>query len=444
MIREVWADTFIEENNLAFNISVLRKALGESSTSPRYIETVARRGYRFIADVTEIPEESIEASANARPNPPERRLWNRARDWVLAATALLAIAAGILIYLRQGARKLTDKDTIVIADFANTTGDPVFDETLRQGLTIQLEQSPFLSLISEDRIRHTLWLMRRPADAPLTSALAREVCERDGSAAVLEGSIESLGTEYVLGLRAMNRQTGDVLYDQQAQVRRKEDVLNALTHLARAFRLRIGESLASVQRHDTPLIEVTTPSLEALKAYSASIKAGYAHGCAASVPFGRRAIELDSKFAMAYSHLGRCYANLGESVLAAENTAKAYDLRDRASDRETFYITLNYDRQVLGNLRKAQQVGELWMQTYPRDAVSYGSLFGLIYQGEAKYKESIAAAKKAIALDPDMAPSYVALGFAYLYLNRVAEAEEAIRRASERGLDTPDLLLLHF
>ncbi len=250
-------------------------------------------------------------------------------------------------------------------------GNPVFDETLRQGLTIELEQSPFLRLMSEARIRRTLRLMRRSADAPLTPELAREVCERNGGTASVEGSVASLGREYVLGLRAKNCATGDVLYDKQVQVRRKEDVLNALTQIARAFRSRAGESLASVRRHDTPLIEATTPSLEALKAYSASIKVGYrGGGCAASVPFGRRAIELDPQFAMAHSHLGRCYSNLGESELAAESATKAYELRDRASDREKFYIVLNYDRQVLGNLVKAQEAGELWIQTYPRDAVS--------------------------------------------------------------------------
>ncbi len=364
---------------------------------------------------------------------------------MLVAAVLLVTALAIAAYLRQGPRKLTDKDTIIVADFANTTGDPVFDETLRQGLTIQLEQSPFLSLMSEARIRRTLRLMRRTADAPLTPELAREVCERNGGTASLEGSVASLGREYVLGLRAKDCASGDVLYDKQVQVRRKEDVLNALTQIARAFRSRAGESLASVRRHDTPLIEATTPSLEALKAYSASIKVGYrGGGCAASVPFGRRAVELDPQFAMAHSHLGRCYSNLGESELAAESATKAYELRDRASDREKFYIVLNYDRQVLGNLVKAQQAGELWIQTYPRDPVSYGSLFGLIYQGQGKYKESIEAAQKAIALDPDMAPSYVALGFANLYQERIAEAGDAIRRASERNLDTPDLLLLQY
>src|SRR5579883_1985895 len=193
-----------------------------------------------------------------------------------------------------------------------------------------------------------------------------------------------------------------------------------------------------------PLIEVTTPSLEALKAYTGSIRVGYARGCAASVPYDRRAVELDPQFAMAHSHLGRCYANLGEDVLARESIQKAYQLRNRASDREKFYITVNYDRQVLGDLQKAREVAEVWAQTYPRDATAHGTLAGMFYQGLGKFEGAIQEAQKAMALDPDMAPAYVGLGFSNLYMNRSAEAESTIRKASERNLDTPDLLLLQY
>ncbi|MDQ2844463.1 MAG: hypothetical protein M3Y72_26140 [Acidobacteriota bacterium] len=248
----------------------------------------------------------------------------------------------------------------------------------------------------------------------------------------------------MLGLRARNCTTGDILDDEQIQAARKEDVLNALSKMASNFRARVGESLATLRQHDTPLAEATTPSLEALKAYSASLRVGYSRGCAASVPFGRRAIEIDPKFAMAHSHLGRCYSNLGESVLAAESTTRAYELRGRVSDREKFYIALNYDRQVIGNLGKAQQIGKLWAQTYPRDAVAHGSLSGLIYQSSGKYEESIEEARKTIALDPDVAPAYVNLGFSYCYVGRLGEAGNVIQRASERNLETPDLLLLRY
>src|SRR5581483_6885161 len=269
-------------------------------------------------------------------------------------------------------------------------------------------------------------------------------CERTGSAAVLEGSIARLGSDYVLAFRAKNCGSGDLLDDEQLQVGRKEDVLNAVSQIAHRFRSRMGESRASLKQHEMPLIEVTTPSLEALKAYTASIRVGYARGCSASVPYGRRAVELDPQFAMAQSHLGRCYANIGEYVLARESIEKAYELRNRASDREKFYITVNYYRQVLGNLQKSQEMAELWAQTYPRDATAHGTLAGTIYQGFGKFEESIQEAEKAIALDPYMAPAYVALGFANAYLDRPTKAASVLQRASEHNLDTPDLLLLEY
>ena len=444
LMRRVWPDTFVEENSVAFNISVLRKTLGESSASPRYIETVPKRGYRFIADVsdvsaTETPEiaEPSEESVGTR-----RRMAVRPVLFLAAGLAVTVIAA--LAFLLRPRQTLTPRDTIVLADFVNQTGDPVFDGTLRQGMTIPLEQSPFVSVVSDERIRHTLRLMNRAPDTFLTPALARQVCERTGSAAVVEGSIASLGSSYVLALEAKMCGSGELLDNQQVQAKRKEDVLDALSRMARRFRSRIGESLPSLRQHDMPLIEVTTPSLEALKAYTASIRAGYAHGCAASVPFGKLAAELDPQFAMAHSHLGRCYANLGESVLAAESIRKAYELRKRASDREQFYITVNYQRGVPGNQQKAREAAELWAQTYPRDATSHGTLGGTIDQGLGRYAEAIEEAQKAITLDPDMAPGYVALGFADLYAERPADAAHALQRASELNLTTPDLLLLEF
>jgi eukaryotic-like serine/threonine-protein kinase len=254
--------------------------------------------------------------------------------WKLVSAGLLLaglVAAGYFYFHRTP--KLTDKDTIILADFVNTTGDPVFDGTLRQGLAVQLEQSPFLSLISEERVQQVLGLMGHPADARLTPELAREICERTASAAVLGGSIASLGNQYVLGLRAKDCHTGDVLDEEQVQVARKEDVLNALSQLASRFRTRVGESLTTIEKHDTPLEEATTSSLEALKAYSTAVKVGFSTGFAAAVPLLKRAVEIDPKFAMAHATLGLWYSDMGESVLSRESTSKAYQLRDRASDR---------------------------------------------------------------------------------------------------------------
>ncbi|HYK89144.1 MAG TPA: serine/threonine-protein kinase [Acidobacteriota bacterium] len=363
---------------------------------------------------------------------------------------IIAAAAVVLVFLVAGyvylhrIHGLTDKDTIVLADFTNLTGDPVFDGTLRQGLAVQLEQSPFLSLVSEEHIRRTLPLMGRPSDARLTPELAREICERTTSAAVLEGSIASLGTEYVLGLRARGCRTGDVLDEEQVQAGRKEDVLRALTQVASKFRTRVGESLATLEKHDTPLAEATTSSLEALKAYSAAWQVGSSAGPAAAVPLFKRAIEIDPKFALAYASLGRMYDDIGESALSAENTAKAYALRDRASDPEKFFITASYDMQVTGNMEKAQSTCELWVQTYPREKVPHAFLSGIIYPVFGRYDKAIDESEKVNKLDPDFAVGYVLLSFAYEYLGRLQDADNAFRAASERKLETPDLLVQRY
>ncbi len=264
--------------------------------------------------------ERLNVHRDSKPNPAAR--WTTA---AILAAAVIAISALAWFHFRA-TPGLTDKDTIVLADFTNRTGDPAFDDTLRQGLAIQLEQSPFLSLISEDRIQQTLRLMGKSANAPLTLNVAREICERTGSAAVLEGSISRLGTQYVLGLRAHSCRSEDVLDDQQSQAGSREDVLAVLSRMARRFRSRAGESSTTVRKHDIPLREATTPSLEALKAFSSARQASFSVGTAASVPLFQRAIEIDPQFAMAYATLGLTYSALGESDLSAEYTAKAYAL----------------------------------------------------------------------------------------------------------------------
>jgi len=357
---------------------------------------------------------------------------------VPAAAAVLAIVVAGYFYLHrplQATPKLTDKDTIVLADFINTTGDPVFDGTLRQGLAIQLAQSPFLSLVSEGRIQKALRLMGRPADARLTPDLAREICERTGGAAVLDGSIASLGSQYVLGLRARNCRTGDVLDEEQAQAGRKEDVLKSMSEIATKFRTRVGESLATVEKYDTPLAEATTSSLEALKAYSAAWKVAASSGDAASIPFFKRAIDLDPKFAMAHAALGRMYGGTEEPALSAESTTKAYQLRDRASDAEKFFIAASYDLQVTGNQEKAHQTCEAWAQAYPREMLPHSFLARIVYHPSGQYEKSIEESRKAIAINPDFAIVYANLAFGYQYLDHLGEAESAIRQASDRKLE---------
>ena len=364
---------------------------------------------------------------------------------ISAATAILALFGAAYPYFHRPP-KLTGKDTIVLADFDNKTGDPVFDDTLRQGLSVELQQSPFLTLISDRKVQQELALMGQPKEARLTSELAQQICERTASAAILEGSIASVGSQYVLSLRAKNCNTGNVLDQEQALAAKREAVLNSVSQIARRFRTRVGESLRTVQEHSTPLAEATTPSLDALKAYSSGVKAVLSSGTAAGTPFLRRAIEIDPKFAMAHAMLGLTYSANGESVLSAESTTKAWQLRDRASDREKFFIDFTYDRHVTGNLEKAYQTLELWVQTYPRGGQPRPQdlLAGLSTHGTGRFARAMEASLKGIAADPDFALGYSNLAETYFLTDRLPEAERTLQRASERKLEMPDFLALRY
>lgn len=358
-----------------------------------------------------------------------------------AVVFLLVVSLGTWQWILHRRVLLSEKDTVVLADFANTTGDTVFDGTLRQGMAVQLEQSPFLSLISEERIQHALRLMGRSENEPLTPGLAREICERIGSAAVLEGSIASLGNQYVLGLRATNCRTGDVLDEEQVQVARKDDVLNSLSQIAGRYRTRVGESLATVEKHNTPLAEAATPSLEALKAYSAGWKTLSSIGPAAALPLFKRATEIDPQFAMAHAMLGRAYGDIGETLLSVKSTSRAYELREHVSDQEKFFIVTSYDMVVTGNLERARQACEAWEQTYPRELKPHIFLSGIIYPVLGRYEEAVQEAKKAVEADSSFAIGYNVLAMSYQALNHLEEAEQTLRQASERNLEIPDSLV---
>jgi eukaryotic-like serine/threonine-protein kinase len=349
---------------------------------------------------------------------------------------ILALSAASYLHFRRGT-KLTDKDTIVLADFTNATGSAMFDDTLRQGMAVQLAQSPFLSLISEERIQQALGLMGQPADARLTPAVAREVCERTDSAAVLDGSIARLGSQYVLGLRARDCRTGQVLAEEQAQAAREEDVLNALGQIASKFRTRVGESLTTVEKHNTPLAEATTPSLEALRALTTANKVAGSSGSAAAVPFFKRAIAIDPNFATAHAALGRMYGDIGEPVLSAESTSRAYELRDHASDNEKFFITASYEMQVTGNMEKARETCELWAQTYPREYTPHGFLSGIIYPTFANYEKVIEEAEASVALARGFTFGYLNLSLGHQELGHLQEAENALQRAAKLKLENP-------
>jgi tetratricopeptide (TPR) repeat protein len=366
----------------------------------------------------------------------------------LAFTLLSGVTAWSLSHRDSASRpKLTDKDTIVLADFDNKTGDPVFDDTLRQGLAVELQQSPFLTLISDGKVQQELRLMGQPKDARLTSEIAQQVCERTASAAVLEGSITLVGSQYVLGLRAKNCITGNILDQEQAVAAKREDVLNSLSEIGRKFRIRVGESMATVEKHSAPLFEATTPSLEALKAYSTGMKVGASSGLEAAVPFYRRAVEIDPKFAMAYANLGVAYAGNGESVLSAESTTKAWLLRDHVSDRERFFIDFTYDSRVTGNLDKAYRTLELWVQTYPRRGENpnpHNLLAGIVSIGTGRFKKAIEAAQEGIAANPDLIFGYSNLAASYFLTDRFSDAERTLQRASERKLEMPAFLVLRY
>jgi serine/threonine protein kinase/Flp pilus assembly protein TadD len=362
---------------------------------------------------------------------------------VPGAVVLLAAAIGGGLYFRsrQTTHRLTEKDSIVLAEFTNTTGDPVFDGTLRQGLSAQLEQSPFLSLLSDQHVTQTLALMAQPKDARLTRELAHEVCQRTASAATIEGSISSLGSQYVVGLKAVNCRSGDVLANEQATASGKEQVLKALGEAATKMRGKLGESLASVQKYDAPAENVTTPSLEALQAYSLGYQAMERNDYAAAVPLFERAISLDPNFAMAYASLGNSYFDLGETTRAAENTRKAYELRERVSERENFYIASRYENLGTRNLEAARKTYELWAQTYPRDNIPPRDL-GVIYMTLGDYDKSLARAQAAMKLDPGTGVDYGNLVASYVNVNRLDEARATAQEAQAHNLDNPQIHLI--
>jgi len=359
----------------------------------------------------------------------------RSKILIPALVLLAAIILGTLFWRSRRAPPLTEKDTVVLADFANTTGDPVFDGTLRQGLAVQLEQSPFLNLVSDQRIADTLKQMEQSAGTRLTKDLARQLCQRVNAKAVIDGTIASLAPQYVLGLTASNCRTGEILAQEQVTASDKQHVLETLAKAASELRGKLGESLASVQKFDTPLEQATTSSLEALQAYTLGQRAHVEkYDPAAAIALFQRAISLDPKFAMAYSALGLDYGNLGQAALGAESEVKAYELRDRVGERERFYITSHYYHFVTGELDKAAKTYRLWAETYPLDTVPPTDL-GYMYGQIGQYDKTLPEAQRAFSLDPS-AIGYAALVGTYLSLNQLSQAKATVAEAQARHQDS--------
>ena len=394
------------------------------------------------ADLQRLKRDTESGSAvtttGTRAVPRAGKRWTAIISTVVLA---LALAGGSYLYLHR-MPKLTDKDTIVLADFSNTTGDPVFDDTLRQGLSVQLEQSPFLSIISDQQIQQTLKMMDKKPDIKLTSDVAREICQRTGSAAVLDCSIGEIGTQYLLTLKAVNCANGESLASTEAQAIDKNHVLDALGKTAADIRGKLGESLSTLQKFDTPLQEATTPSLEALKAFSSAVKYHTGTGDVEAITFLNRAIELDPKFALAYAWLSLTYTDIGEAAVAADYTKKAYELRDRTTEWERFFILSRYYKAVTGNMEKAEQTCQLWIQAYPRSAMPHTHLSGAIYPMTGQWEKGVEEGREAIRLSPDFSPAYALPMYDYIALNRLDEAKAIYQQAVKRGLKYPRFPLL--
>ncbi len=455
LMKALWPDAFVEEANLSQNIFMLRKALGDTQEDRRYIVTLPGRGYRFAEQVRKVTldgedlviesrsrttvvveqaDRSPAESLQVVPTSSRRKLsWKS----LLPIGAVLALSVlGVVFLLRKPKPMVVgEKDSVLVADFTNTTGDTVFDGTLQEGLAVQLEQSPFLTLISEERIKQTLSLMGQPADAKLTPEIARELCQRAGSAAVLDGSIAQIGTQYLLTVKAVNCTNGESLTSVGAQASDKNHVLDALGKATSEIRNKLGESLSTVQRFDTPLEQATTTSLEALKAFSSGRRILFTTGETEAIPFYKRAIELDPNFALAYAQLGIAFTSIGEPSIAAGYTRRAYELRDRTSEQEKYYISAVFHKEVTGDIEKAVQFCKLWIQAYPRSETPHIYLSGAIYPIIGEYEKAVKEAREAVRLKPDTPVSYTFLMLNYTSLDRLDEAKAASAQALERKLN---------
>ncbi len=469
LMNQVWPDAIVEENNLEKSISVLRKLLGNGADS-KYIETVRGLGYRFAADVRELDEdvstlvrhesrtsltiedEEVDLDANERTqvrlvNLPTATAFLPTRNSKLAirigAGLVALLIAGIalsyfFLLKRNRAAALTEQDTVLLADFDNRTGDAVFDGTLKTALAVQLEQSPFLNIFSDARVRETLRYMGRSRDERLTADVAREICERQGLKAMFTGSIASLGSDYVISLEALNARSGDVIAREQVEAESKEQVIKKLGEAATKLREKLGESLASIQTFDAPIEQATTPSLEALKAYSLGREQHLNGHYLEAIPLLKHATELDPNFALAYAAQSSAYNNTQQSELALETSQKAYELRYRASEREKLYISSSYYNDTTREVDKHIEILELWKQTYPRDFSPRNNL-AFQYNNLGLFEKTIDETTGAIRLNPNVAASYSNLARALIGLNRFSESRQVVEQALAKSLESTPL-----
>lgn len=455
--RRVWSvDTFVDfDHNLAVAVKKIREALGDSVDKPRFVETVGKRGYRFIAPIevdgtskarlvvmplagekgnvderVEEPHTTTAAPVAALPRHPAK-YWL----WLLGLAVVAALAVISIVILRRKPT-LAERDLILIADFDNSTGNPVFDSALKQGLSVELGQSPFLNIVSDARVQDTLQYMGRPPDTRVFPPLAREVCQRLNAKVLLSGSVARLGSHYVIGLEAVNCLTGDSLAREQGEADNSEQVLRVLGLAASRLRRQLGESIESIQRFDVPLDQATTPSLEALKSYALGRKERLVGKEVEAIPFFQHAIELDPAFAMAYGQMATAYNNLGETDKAAQYLQKAVGLARQVSERERLFLLTRYYYIATGELDKSIETAEVWARTYPRDWLPYDWLAPRDLN-IGQYEKAVTAARRSLELQPQPTSysEYANLAAAYRALNRFAEAEEISRKALQLGHD---------
>ncbi|MGA8762042.1 MAG: winged helix-turn-helix domain-containing protein [Candidatus Sulfotelmatobacter sp.] len=440
LMKTLWPNTFVEESNLTKHVSMVRKALGQTAQDHGYIVTVPGVGYRFAEAVRVLFGDGALASTtpaaasgrNVAEAAPARRLQKLA--FAVAALIVAAVIARSYYHRPRPAEPLTEKDTVLLVDFVNGTGDTVFDDTLKQALSVSLSQSPFLNVLSENKVAATLRMMARPEGKALTPDMARELCQRAGSRAYIAGSITKLGNQYVVGLKAVNCANGDTLAQEQASAAAKEKVLDALGIAAAKLRTKLGESLATVQKFDVPLQQATTSSLEALRAYSLGRKEAGEQGPRVALPYDQRAIQLDPSFAMGYFAVGYDYFILGEVGRASEYFTKAFDLGAQVSEREKLSIAAAYYQSVTGELDKAMQTYKEQIASYPRDYRAHLDL-AIVYGQQGQYDDAATVVRQAVQLAPDDVASYGVLGYDLIASQRVDEAGQAIRNAQARKLD---------
>ena len=435
LMKAVWPDTFVEEANLSRNIFMLRKALGETPQDHQYVLTVPGRGYRFAESVRLVPQQQVSFVAaqhsKVQVQVEETKPW----AWIaVAAVVLVAVAVGMFkLFIKRPSPVLTGKGTVVLADFANSTGDPVFDGTLRQGLAIQLEQSPFLKIMDDARLQRDLRLMNLQPGARITDQIAHDICVREAGAATIDGAIANLGKSYVITLQATTCQDGSTLAREQTQAEDKEHVLSALGSAATAMRGKLGESVTSIQNLNRPLEQVTTSSLEALQNYTEGLSVMKQSHFLAAVPLFERAIAIDPRFAMAYNFLGVAVEQAGDMERSAGYARQAFLLVDRVSEYERTGITAYYYRAT-GELDKQIDAYQLGVSKYPQ-IWDFHNALSLIYIDEGRFEEGLKEGLEAARLEPDVEPPYRRISDAYICLDRFAEARQAAEKVRALGID---------